>query len=117
MGLYRCICLCTALYLPMYSPYTDIPLYTLCAALLYIGCIAVFAYVHRYRACTPYIPLHSLYTAIYPVWACIPLNTAEIGVFAYIRAWAGIGLKYPYLGLYLGLILRYARLDRLRTGA
>ena len=101
----------------MYSPYTDIPLYTLCAALLYIGCIAVFAYVHRYRACTPYIPLHSLYTAIYPVWACIPLNTAEIGVFAYIRAWAGIGLKYPYLGLYLGLILRYARLDRLRTGA
>ena len=56
MGLYRCICLCTALYLPMYSPYTDIPLYTLCAALLYIGCIAVFAYIHRYRACIPYIP-------------------------------------------------------------
>ena len=57
------------LYLPMYTPvfayvgpYTDIPLYTLCTASLYIGCIAVFAYIHRYRACIPYI---GLYTAIY----------------------------------------------------
>ena len=64
--------------------------------------------VHRgYSGICLYTPLQGLYS----------VYTAEIGVFAYIRAWAGIGLKYPYLGLYLGLILRYARPDRLRTGA